>query len=422
MGLDKMKKQLRIAIIAEKVMPYRCALYRELAAVPSIDLKVFFLDKWGAEERFDPTMGVKYSWGADVLASIPHEFVANRGIFRVTYTGADRTIYEEKLGPLGGILFYMRTYFGVFTPGLLRKVLFDDFDAVIVENYSSISSVIGAVVARVSGKRVYLRGEAALRRNTKLAMRIFKQLYLRLIFKLYSGFMYSCKSNMEFYQHYGAKQSLMTFVPSAVDGNQFKLDTDDELRSRIRHELQLGASDIAIVGVGRLVPRKNWKEAIEGCAKSAFVNKNLKLILVGDGPEKEGLEQLAHELNCPVLFVGFKSQQSIVDYYQAADIIVQTSTYDPSPKVLNEALGFGLPIIVSDAVGTAGDLCIDGENGFVYPIGNIEKLAKAINELVESNSLRKSFGKASMKLNDTWSIPVGVQNIVETISKESAQC
>ncbi len=410
---------IRGIIVAEKVMPYRCALYRGLASQPDVEWTVLFLDRWGQEQRYDPTMNATYSWGDETLSGFQYKFLENKGRFDVTYTGADRTEEEERRGAIGTFRYYVRTYFGLFTPAGVKEVWRSDARVVIVENYSSLSSVLAAVCARISGKKVFLRGEATLRPDQSRAIRMVKALYLRLLFPIYNGFMYSCGANREFYLAYGGPKNKLVFVPSAVDEAVFG-SMDQDVRARLREKLRarygIPSDSIVVLGVGRLVPRKNWGEAIDAFVEARRRCERLVLAIIGDGPCRTELEERVPEgLRNSAHFLGFKSQAEIAELYFLADVMIQSSVYDPSPKVLNEALLADLPLVVSDRVGTAGDVCVDGKNGFVYRAGDREALAEKLQDLAQDGELRAGFSEGSRELSRLWSIETGVQNILEAV-------
>lgn len=404
-------------------MPYRCALYRGLARRREIEWTVLFLDRWGYEQRYDPTMNATYSWGDDTLTGFDYKFLTNKGRFTVTYTGADKTEEEERKGAIGAFQFYLRTYFGLFTPEVVNEVWNADATVIIVENYSSVSSVVAAIVGRLSGKKVYLRGEATLRPEQTWVLRFAKRLYLGLLFPVYSGFMYSCAANREFYLAHGAPQRKLVFVPSAVDSAVFgRIQSDARLtlRNHLRAKYGIPSSAIVVLGIGRLVPRKNWREAIEAFFDAQKRSPSLVLVLIGDGPSRVELERLVPDgVSNSVHFLGFKSQSEIAELYFIGDMLVQSSLYDPSPKVLNEALLADLPLVVSDRIGTAGDVCVHEENGFIYSSGKPADLSEKILALALDDGLRRRFSATSARLAKLWSIDAGVQNIINAI-EESA--
>ena len=72
--------------------------------------------------------------------------------------------------------------------------------------------------------------------------------------------------------------------------------------------------------------------------------------------------------------------------------------------VVNEAMCFGLPVVVSDQVGAASDLVMHGKNGFIFPAGDVEALANNIKQLMElSEEERSAMGTLSSDLIKEWS-------------------
>jgi len=76
---------------------------------------------------------------------------------------------------------------------------------------------------------------------------------------------------------------------------------------------------------------------------------------------------------------------------------------------------FGLPIIVSDVVGCGPDLVKHGENGYIYPVGNIEKLTDYLEDLIKNPEKRKSFGKKSFEIIQEYTYEKDIKGILEAL-------
>jgi glycosyltransferase involved in cell wall biosynthesis len=83
--------------------------------------------------------------------------------------------------------------------------------------------------------------------------------------------------------------------------------------------------------------------------------------------------------------------------------------------VVNEAMCFNLPIIVSNMVGCAKDLVKHGENGFIYPVGDIEKLKEYMEKLLKEKDLREKMGRNSLKIVSKYTYKKDVEGILEAI-------
>ena len=117
------------------------------------------------------------------------------------------------------------------------------------------------------------------------------------------------------------------------------------------------------------------------------------LVFVGDGILRPELEKYVkdHKL-FNVHFVGFKNQTELPNYYAISDVFVLPSGAGETwGLVANEAMCFDLPVIVSDAVGCGYDLVKQGKNGFVFPLGDIEKLTEYLFSILSGNYKQKSF-------------------------------
>lgn len=393
-------------------MPYRCAFYKQLAIQSNSGFEVIFLDSWGVDNTYDPTFGEKIMWDNDDMLSFKHSFCKTRSLFKTKYSGADK-VGIERTPVIGSIFFYFRTFFGLISFDLFHSVFRKDFEIIIVEAYYNFNFIIISLLAKMKKKTLVFRGEAYFSSNKRNSIFLFfKSIFLRNFFKLFDVVCYSSSSNKEYFKAYNVPGKKLVFVPSAVD--------DDFFRKRVKRKGSPCNDDyFNIVGAGRFVERKRWIDLLK--AVNLISDPQIRVFLVGNGPLEGELKSYVKSENLKgVFFPGFKNQSEITEYYNLADIIAFTSDYDPTPKVLNEALIFGLPILVSDKIGTAKDLCVN--NGYIYKCGNINDLAKKIEILKQQISIDPSkLRKASVDLSKEWTVKKGAKNLLDLLMKLSKQ-
>ena len=91
------------------------------------------------------------------------------------------------------------------------------------------------------------------------------------------------------------------------------------------------------------------------------------------------------------------------------------STDEPWGLIINEAMNFALPIITTDQVGAAYDLIKHGKNGFVYPVGQLEKLLNYLLKLLKEPDLRKKMGQSSLRIVSKWSYKEDLNSILKVL-------
>lgn len=104
-----------------------------------------------------------------------------------------------------------------------------------------------------------------------------------------------------------------------------------------------------------------------------------------------------------------------------ADVLVLPSSFEPWGLVLNEAMCFRLPVIVSDRVGAAADLVRDGVNGFIYPVGNIQSLADRLQRVLANEQVREEMGLQSRVTISRWGIDEDVEGILIALHTVSSK-
>ena len=197
----------------------------------------------------------------------------------------------------------------------------------------------------------------------------------------------------------GMPEGRIFTAPNAADHDFFQKRQEDLLPMREKIRDELGLSQPTILFVGRLVEQyKAVSTVIEAYGRSR-VRGQATLLVVGDGPNLDDYRRLAADLEAPgIRFMGERRHNELCRLYAAADIMVLPSASEPWGFVLNEAMEFGLPLVVSDAVGAGPDLVADGQNGFVFPCRDHAALAPLLERLVADSELRRRLGDASRRL------------------------
>jgi glycosyltransferase involved in cell wall biosynthesis len=148
--------------------------------------------------------------------------------------------------------------------------------------------------------------------------------------------------------------------------------------------------------VGRLAPVKGLRvlfDAVQGLISEL---PGLRLVLVGDGPDRAGLEAAAAPLGKHVTFTGYKSQDEVAQLMKEADIFVLPSFAEGVPVVLMEAMASGLAVIATQVAGV-GELVEEGVHGHMVPPGDAETLAARIRALARDPAARARMGAAGRK-------------------------
>ena len=138
-----------------------------------------------------------------------------------------------------------------------------------------------------------------------------------------------------------------------------------------------------ILAVGRLSAQKDFATLLEAFAKVARA-RLVRLIVLGEGEERESLSALADELGAAsdVDLPGFA--QNPYAYMSAADLFVLSSKWEGSPNVLVEAMACGTPVVSTNCPSGPEEILADGAYGPLVPVGDVDGLAEAMIELLDS--------------------------------------
>ena len=168
--------------------------------------------------------------------------------------------------------------------------------------------------------------------------------------------------------------------------------------------------DSVVVGIAaRLNPVKDMATLVRGYAAACRTCPRLRLVIAGEGPEREKLGALAQELGVNVTFAGWISG-GMDQFYSALDINALTSLSETFPYALTEGARFRLATVAS-AVGGIPDLIDSGVNGCLFQPGDWQTLGEHLAALGSNDTLRRQLGE---KLYEKASSKFSIQKTVDT--------
>lgn len=150
------------------------------------------------------------------------------------------------------------------------------------------------------------------------------------------------------------------------------------------------------VFVGRLAAVKGLRVLLQAFRIAREANPDLRLTLVGDGPDRAFLETEAASMGDVVQFTGYLSQSAVAEIMTTMDAFVLPSFAEGVPVVLMEAMASGKPVIATRVAGVL-ELVDDGISGYVVPPGDEISLADRIVTVSKDPELRKRFGEMGLR-------------------------
>ena len=189
-----------------------------------------------------------------------------------------------------------------------------------------------------------------------------------------------------------APDSKFVIVRLGLDLDQ-RIAAPEDARDRVREELSVEPDQLLVAWLGRMTEIKRVDDLLRAFADLRGRGVDAVLALVGDGPNRDGLEQLAERLGIrdAVRFTGFR--RDVGSIYRASDVVALSSANEGTPVSLIEALAAGCAVVTTD-VGGAVDVLDGGRVGFLVPAGDTKAFADRLEDLVRQSELRHEFGAA----------------------------
>lgn len=178
--------------------------------------------------------------------------------------------------------------------------------------------------------------------------------------------------------------------------NGFHVSVTKALKPSIRK--RLGLTGDVIVSAGRLVPWKGMLEVIEMMPEIIESLPNARLVIVGDGPERQNLEKKIAELGleAAVRLTGRLGQAELFDYVKAADVFVLNTAYEGLSHQILETMAIGTPVVTTE-IGGNPEVIVHGRSGALLPVNDKAAFVEAIKGFLSERAIAFTIAKEAKK-------------------------
>ncbi|KPJ69808.1 hypothetical protein AMJ44_02210 [candidate division WOR-1 bacterium DG_54_3] len=269
----------------------------------------------------------------------------------------------------------------------LIRLLIEFRPAVVhTRNWAGIDGIICAKMARVP---IIIHGEHGFETKDLLRQDKKRRLIRKIILSTMVNRVVTVSQNLKnrLFNELGIPLKKIVHIPNGVDAKKFRPKEKETIRQRIGFN-----EDSFIVGIiARLDPIKNHRTLIYAFKEISNVYSDVELIIVGDGPLRQMLEQEVNKLNIEgkVVFLGKKS--GVSEIYNIFDVFVLSSLNEGMSNTILEAMATGIPVIASN-VGGNPELVVDGETGLLFPPQDVSSLLECIKGYILNPSCKHGHG------------------------------
>lgn len=354
---------LRIIVLNSHPIQYFAPLYRQLATDKEVDLTVYYASRHGLNGNVDRQFGVPVQWDVPLLAGYRAEFLKNYALRPSIYS-----------------------FFGLLNLGIVSRLWQAPSSVIIIHGWAYAVNWIALLFGKLFGHTVCVRCDTAYFREQTDAHPVasIRDYVLRhIFFRLVNYCFYIGQSNRAFYTYFGVAERKLIFLPFAVDTERFNAEKTALNGSRQDLLKRMGIDDTKriILFCGKYTLVKRPLDLL--MAYQNLNRRDVALMMVGEGELRPSMEQYIADHQLPnVYLTGFVNQSEIGAFYSVASLYVMCSDGDAWGLSVNEAMHFGLPIVLSDRVGCAPDLLVHNGNGLRYPCGDVDELMRVLQRLL----------------------------------------
>lgn len=356
----------KVAIIHNIIAPYRFPLFNELSKQKGIDVTVLFMTDGAKNRKWDLTqytdqMKFKYK-------------VLPNWKFRLPIT--DYTEY-------------------IINPTIITELC--NYDCVITAGWLDFSCQMTYLLKEILGYKYIIWSESTI--NEPSWQRSIAMPYVTWALKRASSYIAIGTRSKEYLESLGAPSQKIVTAYSTVDTPHFTKRYFEERpnKKRLREKFHIDEQALVCLYVGQFIERKNVTQLIMAVGAMKSRHK-IQLILMGYGPLQRSYEALAKTLHVNLLIVPHGEVEVLTKIYTASDIFILPSKEETWGLVVNEAMASGLPVLVSNKVGSVSDLVEVGKNGFIFSPNSPAQLSFLIESLLNNPGILETMSRESLRI------------------------
>jgi len=217
------------------------------------------------------------------------------------------------------------------------------------------------------------------------------QMLMRILYPKADGYVFQTKQAKDYFSFSGRIMERCCIIPNPLAREFVDYErVSEENRKKV------------IVNVGKLSSQKNQTVLIKAFSRIKSTFPEYMLHIYGDGDKRKELESLAEELDLQdnVVFKGNVS--GLAKKIEDAAVFVLSSDYEGMPNALMEAMAMGIPSVSTDCpCGGPNFLIQNGENGMLIPVGDVDKLAETMEQLLQDRELADTIGCKAVEIAKT---------------------
>lgn len=280
----------------------------------------------------------------------------------------------------------------------IKYIRKQDFDLIVIGGYSTITAMLCIEYLRLMKIPFIINADGGM---------ICRDSWIKLKIKKHfigsaSAWLSSGPVTTNYLVHYGAKpEKVYEFPFSSIKNADIEMPLIEVEKEKLRKKMQLSERK-TILFVGQFIYRKGIDVLLDSVRKLSSVKLNV--LLVG-GEANENLKKIVKDYKMEnVHFIPFKSKEKLKDFYKVTDVFVLPTRYDIWGLVINEAMGYGVPVVSTNQCVAAQTMITPGKNGFIVNVNDADALSKKIEFLLKNDEIRMSFAQNAFATAQSYTI------------------
>jgi len=285
--------------------------------------------------------------------------------------------------------------------GTYGRILSKQFDIPIVHTYHTMYE-----------DYIYLVTKGFLDRPAKKVLEYFTSFYCD---KTVSELIVPTKKTYDLFKiKYGIERDI-NIIPTGIDTDRFKSSNFDKLEiNKLKKELGISSNDFVLLSVSRISKEKNIKFLLDSQKVISKKYKNIKLLIVGDGPELETYKKISESHKDSVIFTGMVPYDKVTLYYQLGNAFVTASDTETQGLTVIEGMAASLPVICMDD-DSFKIAVMDDYNGKFFKTK--KEYINAVYELYENKNKYNMMRKQALNSSEQFSVRYYGEKVLKVYKK-----